>query len=132
MFSTDTSAADGTQTDAAKISATGNPFLEYAIERGYDPRKKIKKNARHILLGQAVIAHMRVSGQELVNTPSGAWLNSEGIWSRVNKRWLAVYIEMACRGFDFNSDTKLVNETRAWLLRQPELWRDCVPQSGAR
>jgi hypothetical protein len=132
MFSTDHSAADGAQTDAAKISATGNPFLDYAIERGYDPRKKIKKNARHILLGQAVIAHMRVSGEELVNTPSGAWHHSEGIWSRVNKRWLAVYIEMACRGLDFSSDTKLIDETRNWIFRQPELWRDRAPQSGAR
>jgi hypothetical protein len=130
MHDTDTSAADAAQADT-------NPFLDYAIKRGYDPRKKIKKNARRILLGQAVIAHMRVSGEELVNTPSGAWHHSEGIWSRVNKRWLTVYIEMACRGFDSNSDTTLINETRNWIFRQSELSRDRAPQqdrkpSGAR
>ena len=130
MLNTDTSAADAAQADS-------NLFLEYAIECGYDPRKKIKKNERHVVLGQAVVAHIRASGEEMTNTPRGAWLYSQGVWSRLNKKWLAVRIEMACRGLDFASDTKLINETRNWMFRQPGLWRDCAPPqerkpSGAR
>jgi hypothetical protein len=88
MLDTDTSAADAAQADS-------NPFLDYAIERGYDPRKKIKKNARHVLLGQAVVAYIRASGEALIS------------------------------------------ETRNWIFRQPELWRNRAPQqdrkpSGAR
>jgi hypothetical protein len=130
MNNNDTSAADATQPGS-------NPFLDYAIQCGYDPRKKIKKNERHIVLGQAVVSHIRASGEEMINTPSGAWFYSQGVWSRVNKKCLAVRIEMACRALDFASDTKLINETRNWMFRQPGLWRDRVPPqerkpSGAR
>ena len=133
MHDTTTSCEDAAHDDPANMStAPGNPFLDYAIERGYDPRKKIKKNTLHVVLGQAVIAHIDASGEELVSAPSGPWLYSQGDWSRVNKRWLAVQIEQACVGLGFKSDTKLINETRNWILRQPELWRERAPQSGAR
>ena len=132
MHDTDTSAADGAQADAAKISETGNPFLAFAIELGFDRRKKLKKNERHITVGLAVLAQMRAHRDELISAPGGAWLYSDGAWQRLDKKWLAVQVEIACIGLGFNSNTKLVNETRAWLLRQPELWRDRAPQRDKR
>jgi hypothetical protein len=128
MHDSENSADDGAQVD----DPASDPFLAFAIECGYNPRKKFKKNERHIVLGIAVLAHMRSLGEELIETPSGPWLYSQGVWERCDMRWLAVRIEMACIPRGFSSDTKLINETRNWLLRQPELWRDRAPRSGAR
>lgn len=109
-----------------------DPFLAFAIECGYDLRRKFKRNERHIVLGLAVLARMRSLGEQLIETPSGPWLHSQGVWERCDMHWLAMQIELACILRAFNSDTKLINETRNWILRQPELWRDSAPQSGAQ
>jgi len=55
-----------------------------------------------------------------------------GEWARLSARWLAMRIEEAACGFGFSSSTKLINETRNWILRQPELWRDRAPAAGSR
>jgi len=83
-----------------------------------------KKSEQHITLGQAVLAHMRASGEELINTTDGAWFYSGGIWELcVADQWLNVRIEQACAGLGFKSVSKLINEARQWMLRQPQLWR---------
>jgi phage/plasmid-associated DNA primase len=88
-----------------------------------------KKSEQHITLGQAVLAHMRASGEELINTKNGAWFYSGGIWELcVADQWLNVRIEQACAGLGFKSVSKLINEARQWMLRQPQLWRkDALP-----
>jgi phage/plasmid-associated DNA primase len=84
-----------------------------------------KKTEQHIVLGQAVLAHMRASGEELINTDDGAWFYSAGIWELcVADQWLNVRIEQACAGLGFKSVNRLINETRQWILRQPQLWRE--------
>ncbi|MEH2475685.1 phage/plasmid-associated DNA primase [Nitrobacteraceae bacterium AZCC 2161] len=84
-----------------------------------------KKSEQHITLGQAVLAHMRASGEELINTKNGAWFYSGGIWELcVADQWLNVRIEQACAGLGFKSVSKLINEARQWMLRQPQLWRE--------
>jgi hypothetical protein len=123
--------------DRPPPASYSDPLLAFAIELGFDRHKKLKKNERHITVALAVLAKMRARREELISAPGGAWLYSDGAWQRLDKKWLAVQVEIACIGLGFNSDTKLVNETRAWLLRQPELWRDRVPHqerkpSGAR
>jgi hypothetical protein len=83
-----------------------------------------KKSEQHISLGQAVLAHMRSEGEELINTPDGAWFYSGGVWELLSEtKWLDVRIEGACAGLGFKSFNKLVGETRQWILRQPKLWR---------
>jgi hypothetical protein len=75
MHSPDSSADDGAQVD----DPANDPFLAFAIECGCDPRKKFKKNERHIALGLAVLARMRSLGEQLIETPSGPWLYSQGV-----------------------------------------------------
>jgi phage/plasmid-associated DNA primase len=83
-----------------------------------------KKSEQHITLGQAVLAHIRSNGEELINTKDGAWFYTGGIWEMfVDDQWLNVRIEQACAGLGFKSVNKLINETRQWILRQPNLWR---------
>jgi hypothetical protein len=78
----------------------------------------------HIKLGRAVIAHIRDSGEELINTKGGSWFYSDGVWElQTDTKWLDVRIEYNCAGFDIESGNRLISETRNWILRQPELWR---------
>jgi hypothetical protein len=84
-----------------------------------------KKSELHITLGQAVLAHMRSQGEEIIRTKDGTWFFSGGIWClRVEDDWVKVRIEQACVGLGFRSVTKLINETHNWIERRPELWRD--------
>jgi hypothetical protein len=83
-----------------------------------------KKNEQHITLGQAVLARVLANGEELINTKDGAWFYSEGVWELcIDHKWIDVRIEEACRGLGFTSGSKLINETRNWIARNPELWR---------
>jgi hypothetical protein len=84
-----------------------------------------RKSEQHITLGQAVLAHMRSQGEEIIRTKDGTWFFTGGIWClRVEDDWVKVRIEQACVGLGFKSVTKLINETHNWIERRPELWRD--------
>ncbi|HWE06989.1 MAG TPA: DNA-primase RepB domain-containing protein, partial [Rhizomicrobium sp.] len=93
------------------------------------PQPGVSKGELHIALGRAVLAHMRAQGEALVNGRDGSWLYAAGIWElRVDiKAWLDARIEEVCRGLGFKSNNKLVNETRCWIIRNPELRRDEIP-----
>jgi P4 family phage/plasmid primase-like protien len=85
----------------------------------------IKNEEQHVTLGEAVLAHMRANGEQMINTEDGAWHYSRGIWElRIEQRWLNVRIERTCRGLGFKSGTKLTNETRNWIERNPDIWRE--------
>jgi len=79
-----------------------------------------------------LLARMRLLGEQLIETPSGPWHYSQGVWKPCDMRWIAVQIEMECMPRGFISNTKLINETRGWILRQPELWRDRAPQQDSK
>jgi len=85
----------------------------------------IKNEEKHVQLGRAVLAAMFADGEEMINTKDGAWFYSGGIWElRIESKWLNVRIERVCRGFNFKSGTKLTNETRNWIERDPDIWRE--------
>lgn len=85
----------------------------------------------HIAIGRAVIKSILNDGSELLSTPTGPWLHLQGgEWMRVDKRWLAMRIEQACLNLGLASNSKLIKETRAWILRQPELWLNRAPVLG--
>jgi P4 family phage/plasmid primase-like protien len=84
-----------------------------------------KPNELHIAVGKAVIAHFASENEELINTKDGSWFYSNGIWELRNEtKWLDVRIEHNFERLGYKTGTKLVNETRNWILRRPELWRD--------
>ncbi|MCA1433116.1 hypothetical protein I6F33_09035 [Bradyrhizobium sp. BRP20] len=84
-----------------------------------------KPQELHIAVGKAVIAHFASEGEELINTKDGNWFYSKGIWELRNEtKWLDVRIEHIFERLGYKTGTKLVNETRNWILRRPELWRE--------
>jgi hypothetical protein len=114
--------------DKPTAAATGAPATEQSgnvvkmpvITKAADKEKALE----HIKLGKAVIAHIRHSGEELINTKDGSWFYSDGVWElQTDTKWLDVRIEYNCAGFEIESGNRLINETHNWILRQPELWR---------
>ncbi|BBZ97463.1 hypothetical protein BRDID11004_16250 [Bradyrhizobium diazoefficiens] len=120
---------DDTRADADAQVDTDDPFLAFAIELGFNPRNSLAEGERHIAAGVRVLAQLRADRKKLINGPNGAWLFGDGGWRRLDKNWLAMQIEPACVTLGFNSNNKLITETRCWLLRQPELWRERAPQN---
>lgn len=106
MYDDDNRADSETQVD------TNDPSLAFAIEFGFNPRKPLKKSERHIAAGLRVLARLRANGHKLINSPNGAWLFGDGGWRQLDKNWLAMQIELTCVTLGFNSNTKLITETR--------------------
>ncbi|MBP1067312.1 hypothetical protein JOE51_008779 [Bradyrhizobium japonicum] len=78
------------------------------------------------MLGEAVLAKMRVCGEQLMHArKSGLWFYSDHRWElQTSCRWLEVRVAEACEGLGFTVNNRLVNETRRWIEYRPELWRD--------
>ncbi|WP_456659568.1 hypothetical protein [Bradyrhizobium sp. JR3.5] len=78
------------------------------------------------MIGNAVLARMRASGEALINADKCTWLYSGGIWElRTDiKAWLGVRIEEACEGMGVTNTNALTSEACNRILRRPELWRD--------
>lgn len=89
------------------------------------PRRRRPTHELHIAIGKAVIAHFASEGEELINTKDGAWFYAKGIWElRTETKWLDVRIEQNCEALGYKTATRLISETRNWILRRPDLWRD--------
>ncbi|MCA1452166.1 hypothetical protein I6F35_02915 [Bradyrhizobium sp. BRP22] len=89
------------------------------------PPKPPKKELEHVVLGNIVLRMMHDAGEAVMFTAKAAWVYSHGIWElRIGTHWLDVKIEDACVVIGFKSKSKLIFETRSWIMRQPQLWRD--------
>lgn len=116
-----------------KLVANGGEVVPF--ERREKPEKKAKIKASkgetpmHIVVGNAVIETMKERGVGVVFTPKGAWRCTDGVWSLAAdglKGWLDVEIEKACRAIGVETANRLVSEARAYVSRDPDLWREHV------
>jgi D5 N terminal like len=89
----------------------------------------IAKSELHVVIGNAVLEHMRAQDEALINGPKGAWLYSRGIWELRTDidAWLGMRIETVSEGLGFTNTNKLTSEVRNRILRRPEIWHDDVP-----
>ncbi|EIG62294.1 DNA primase family protein [Bradyrhizobium sp. WSM1253] len=105
-----------TGTDAGASNVIKMPVITPAPPKGAE---------LHIAVGKAVIAHFESEGEELINNDDGSWFYTGGVWElRTGTKWLDVRIEHNFEQLGYKTGTKLVNETRNWILRRPELWRE--------
>lgn len=108
--------------DANEI--TGN-VISLESAKGKRPRAPAAKTADHIVLGQGIIEALQERGQRLMYTEKLAWLYDAGIWTAMDeaeeKKEINEWAERGSRAMGLISTTKLVNETRAWLQRNPDL-----------
>ena len=81
----------------------------------------------HMILGDAVVYVIRARGEDLMFTKKGAYRYLNGLWSMETEglsAWLNVEIEIAAKRYLQPSTTKLINEARAWIQRQEQLFRN--------
>ncbi len=84
----------------------------------------------HIRLGKAVIDIIQARGEDMLFTNKGCYYCQDGIWSMEPDGMafrLNVEIETGAKAMDILSNTKVVNETRAWISRQERLCKRDVP-----
>lgn len=87
--------------------------------------KASTRPAEHITLGMGILEALKEQGQLLMYTEKLAWLYEAGIWTALDeaeeKKEINEWAERGCRELGLVSNTKIVNETRAWLQRNPDL-----------
>jgi P4 family phage/plasmid primase-like protien len=86
-----------------------------------------EKPPYHIILGDCVVFVIRHRGEDLMFTQKGAYRYSNGLWSMETEglsAWLNVEIEIAAKKYLQPSSIKLINEARAWIQRQEQLFRN--------
>lgn len=82
----------------------------------------------HIILGGAVLGAMRDASADMLVTNGEVWRYADGLWSQPasESSWLNAEIEIGARALELPSTIKLINETRQWLLRHPDVFRHSV------
>jgi P4 family phage/plasmid primase-like protien len=81
----------------------------------------------HMIIGAAVVYAIQVRGEDLMFTKKGAYRYSNGLWTTETEglsAWLNVEIEIGAKHYRQPSSIKLINEARAWIQRQEQLFRN--------
>ena len=104
-------------------------LAEERAKRQPKPRTAKEGDPIHIVLGKSVLAVIKKRGGDLLFNAEGSWRYQDGRWCLdfSIRGWLDVQIETACQALGVSSTIKVVNETRNWITRNPDLWRDDVP-----
>lgn len=120
---------DARKNREGKPGAKGDDPLDDLPER----LSKKKKN-EHVVLGMGVLASLRQHDGALMYADRQCWIYGDGLWRAMDekeeKTWASVEVEQGCRAIGLVSNTKLVNETCAWLRREPALHKKSVPWDG--
>ena len=109
------------------VSQETENVADLGLERA---KRQPKPNPRrgkvnHLDIGEILLAGLEDQGQALMFTEKGAWRYEAGLWRLEDDRslrgWLDARIEQCIRGTEAKSQIRLVNETRAWIIRHPDL-----------
>jgi D5 N terminal like len=123
--------SDVPTTPVLNLPAVVVPSREPDVEPKPKPKPIItelyEKPPYHIILGDCVVYVIRSRGEDLMFTKKGAYRYSNGLWSMETEglsAWLNVEIEIAAKRYLQPSTIKLINEARAWIQRQDQLFRN--------
>ena len=98
--------------------------------------KKLKKDNAHIVLGMGVIESLKERGEAILYTEGYMWHYRGGMWSIMSgseeKSFIIKEVEKGCRQLKLISTQKIVNETRAWIERNPDIYHDKINWDGSR
>lgn len=101
--------------------------------RDEPPRLKKQKN-EHVVIGMGILAQLAEDGRQIMYAGNQCWMYDGGIWTGMTetdeRAWACVMVERGCNAIGLVSTTKIVNETRAWLQRQPDLHRKNIEWDG--
>jgi P4 family phage/plasmid primase-like protien len=93
-----------------------------------------KKKNEHVVLGKGILAALADEGRKLLYADNQCWMYQGGVWRAMDadteRSWASRMVEEGCNAMRLVSNTKIVNETRAWLQRQPDIHREHVDWDG--
>ena len=120
--------------DAPVSHETTDNVADLGLERTKRQPKPNPKRGKinHLDIGEILLEGWRQSNQGVVFTEGqGSWRYFDGLWrlqdDRSLRSWLDPQIEQCIRGTEAKSQIRLVNETRAWIIRHPDLQIDEAP-----
>jgi hypothetical protein len=110
----------------ASVAGKGTPIGEPVERKPAQKRKSANAQAMHIVLARTVLEVLENDGYRLMFTERGAYVYEEGLWTLRDdayfKGWLnAALEEGAQEGLKVESTVRLINEARAYIVRQPRL-----------
>lgn len=116
--------------EKSKRAASGE-VVSLADKREEKVSTKVPKAKSHAVLAAGLVASLDQRGEKLLFSEGRPWLYSGGLWRDMRpeewKSWSAGEVEIGCRTLRIVSTTKVVNETRALLERDPDLRAEDVP-----
>lgn len=92
------------------------------------PAPTDSKRKKFHIVAEATLAGLRSRGEELLVEGAVIWHYADHVWTRKAdfRQWMQTQVEHVCRQLGVASDTRMINEVRAWLERNPDLWSDGV------
>lgn len=105
-------------------------------QRKKEALEKISKKQKneHVVLGKGILASLYDEGRQIMYADNQCHMYRDGVWTAMNadeeKSWASVMVERGCNAHRLVSTTKIVNETRAWLQRHPDLHQEDVDWDG--
>lgn len=89
--------------------------------------KKKKENNLHVVLGQGILKSFEERNERILVSGEQVWrCGPSGIWKTLTageaRGWIDRETEVGCRSLTMVSTTKIVNETRSWILRSPDVY----------
>ena len=117
--------------DGTGEAGEGDSSNVVSLAAARDQRRPSKKKGdAHVVIGEGILNKLRDQGQQILYSDSRLWRYRDGIWSSYTgdeeKAWIASEVELGCRALRITSTTKLVNEARSWLLRNPGVYQPRV------
>lgn len=92
---------------------------------------KPKKGVVHQVLGAGFIDALKRRGDGILLCREEVWKCTQGLWTSLSpgeaKAWIDRELEEGCRALGVVSTQKIINEGRAWIMRNPEIYRDEIP-----
>lgn len=119
----------------SSVKKTGTSNVVQLSEKRADKEKggksdKQQKGNLHIVLGQGILKSIYDRGESLIFSKEKVYRCIKGIWKMIPlpeaKSWIEMEAEIGCRALKLISTQKIIGETRAWVLRNPDVTREEV------
>lgn len=110
------------------VKRTGTSNVIQLADKRPSKEKPQQKNNIHIVLGQGIMKSITDRGESILTVGEQVWRCTSGIWRLLSpgesKGWIDREAEAGCRALNLVSTQKIISETRSWVFRNPEIFRE--------
>jgi len=102
-------------------------FSKHKRSEAVAPRQKAKKKDQHVVVGQGVLEAIIDRGERILVTADGVYWYADNVWTLQDekdlRRRLNAEIEIGARVLELRATTRLINEAREWIMREPKIYQ---------